>query len=80
MLQEQGRSLRIATKTTEQLQTSERSLNDEIERLRSTLEKERNHLATVQVRNLPIMPFRYNKNKICTYLPNKYLRILNLII
>ncbi|XP_065226763.1 golgin subfamily A member 6-like protein 25 [Planococcus citri] len=45
---EQQRSLRMATRATEQLQSNERTLNEEIERLRSTLEKERTHLATVQ--------------------------------
>lgn len=46
---EQQRSLRMANRATEQLQTNERILNEEIERLRSSLEKERSHLATVQV-------------------------------
>lgn len=46
---EQQRSLRMATRATEQLQSNERTLNEEIERLRTSLEKERTHLATVQV-------------------------------
>lgn len=49
LTQEQDRSLKMAMKTTEQLQNNERALNEEIEKLRSSLEKERSHLATVQV-------------------------------
>lgn len=49
LTQEQERSLRMATKVSEQLHTNERVLNEEIEKLRSSLEKERMHLATVQV-------------------------------
>lgn len=49
LTQEQDRSLKMAMKTTEQLQNNERALNEEIEKLRTSLEKERSHLATVQV-------------------------------
>lgn len=51
LTQEQERSLKMAMKTTEQAHLNERNLNEEIDKLRSSLDKERNHLATVQVRS-----------------------------
>lgn len=49
LTQEQERSLRMATRTADQLHSNQRCLDEEIDKLRNSLEKERAHLATVQV-------------------------------
>ena len=50
LTQEQERSLRTATRTADQLHSDQRYLEEEVDKLRHSLEKERTHLATVQVR------------------------------
>lgn len=46
---EQQRALRVSCKTTEQLQNSEKLLTEEVQRLRTAYEKEKETLTTVQV-------------------------------
>ncbi|CAH0385356.1 unnamed protein product [Bemisia tabaci] len=45
---EQQRSLKVATRQVEQLQNSEKLLKEEIDKLKSLLQKEKTHLATMQ--------------------------------
>lgn len=49
MNSEQQKALRVSCKTTEQLQNSEKLLNEEVQRLRTVYEKEKETLTTVQV-------------------------------
>nr|CAD7589030.1 unnamed protein product [Timema genevievae] len=48
LTQEQQRSLRVATRQTEQLQVSEKMLKEEISRLESSLNKEKAHYSAMQ--------------------------------
>lgn len=48
---EQTRSLRSANRQVEQIQAQEKLLNDEIQQLKTQLEKEKSHLTTIQVSN-----------------------------
>lgn len=61
---EQQKALKVASKTSDQLQANEKTLTEEVQRLKTLLEREKKNLTTVQVRMFKLISYLGDLNGI----------------